>query len=123
MSIGRTNFDIDQGSDFILNLSLLDASDDPIDLTGAQIIGHIRKTASSETIETEFDFTPVNLAIGEFIISLPAAKTSQLKMQSSYGAERTITQYAYDIKIIYSDGSINRILTGILNVSPEVTRI
>lgn len=122
MSIGRTNFDIDQGSDFILNMSLLDASDDPIDLTGAQILGQIRKTASSETVETEFDFTPVDLANGEFIISLSASKTSQLKMQPSFAAERTITQYAYDVKIIYSDGSVNRILSGIINISPEVTR-
>jgi hypothetical protein len=104
-------------------MALLDASDNPIDLSGAQILGQIRKTASSDAIETEFDFIPVNLANGEFIISLPAAKTSQLKMLNSYNAERTMTQYAYDVKVIYSDGSINRILTGILNVSPEVTRI
>jgi hypothetical protein len=123
MSIGRTNFDIDQGSDFILNMSLLDADNDPIDLTGAQILGQLRKTASSETVEAEFDFVPVNLANGEFIISLSASKTSQLKMSASFAAERTITQYAYDVKVIYSDGSINRILSGVVNVSPEVTRI
>lgn len=123
MSIGRTNFDVDQGSDFVLNMSLLDADDMPIDLTGAQILGQVRKTASSDTVETEFDFIPVDLANGEFIISLPAAKTSQLKMIQSYNAERTITQYAYDVKIVYPDGSINRILSGIISISPEVTRI
>lgn len=122
MAIGRTNLDIDQGSDFVLNLALLDAEDQPVNLTGAQILGQIRKTASSETVETEFDFTPVNLANGEFIISLPAAKTSKLKMSPSFSAERAISQYAYDIKIIYPDGSINRILSGIISVSPEVTR-
>ena len=122
MSIGRTNFDIDQGSDFTLNMSLLDADDQPIDLTGAQILGQVRKTASTEIVETEFDFVPIDLANGEFIISLPAIKTSQLKVSPSYAAERTITQYAYDVKIIYSDGTINRILSGILSISPEVTR-
>lgn len=122
MSIARTNFDIDQGSDFVLNMALLDADDQPINLIGAQIIGQIRKTASSEKIEVEFDFIPVNLALGEFIISLPAAKSSMLKVLPSFAAERTITQYAYDIKVVYSDGSINRILTGIVNISPEVTK-
>jgi len=122
MSISRTNFDIDQGSDFILNMALLDSENNPIDLTGAEILGHIRKTASSDKIETEFDFVPVNLANGEFIIRLPAAKTSLLKIMPSFAAERTITQYAYDIKIAYPDGAINRILTGIINISPEVTR-
>lgn len=122
MAIGRTNFDIDQGSDFTLNMSLLDADDQPVDLTGAQILGQIRKTASSDVVETEFDFIPVNLANGEFIISLPAIKTSLLKVLPSYSAERTLTQYAYDVKIIYSDGSINRILSGTISISPEVTR-
>ena len=122
MSIGRTNFDIDQGSDFTLNMSLLDADDQPIDLTGAKILGQVKKTASTEIVETEFDFVPIDLANGEFIISLPAIKTSQLKVSPSYAAERTITQYAYDVKIIYSDGTINRILSGILSISPEVTR-
>lgn len=122
MAIGRTNFDIDQGSDFTLNMSLLDADDAPVDLTGAQILGQIRKTASSENVEVEFDFIPIDLLNGEFIISLPAIKTSQLKVLPSYASERTITQFAYDVKIVYGDGSINRILSGMINVSPEVTR-
>lgn len=122
MAIGRTNLDIDQGSDFILNMTLLDAEDQPVDLVGAQILGQIRKTASSDSVETEFDFIPVNLANGEFIISLPAAKTAKLKVMPSYSAERAITQYAYDVKIVYPDGSINRILSGVISISPEVTR-
>lgn len=122
MSIAQTNFDIDQGSDFRLDIELKDADNNPVDLTGALIIGQIRKTASSKDIEADFIIEETNLLLGQFAITLDALTTSQLKCNPSYAAYRTITPFAYDVEIHYAGGKVDRILTGVINVSPEVTR-
>jgi hypothetical protein len=117
-----TNFDIDQGTNFRLDCEVLDGLGDPIDITTALIIGQVRKTASNKTIEAEFVVEPTNLLLGQFAITLSAVATSKLKCNPSNSAQRIPTQFAYDVEIHYTDGTVNRILSGVFNVSPEVTR-
>lgn len=123
MAISQTNFDIDQGTDFLLDVTLLDGNNVPIDISTAKVTGQVRKTASSKEVEACFAVTPIDLVLGKFTISLSALVTSQLKCAPSNSAQRTISQFAYDVEIHYSDGIVNRILSGVLTVSPEVTRI
>jgi hypothetical protein len=122
MSIAQTNFDIDQGSDFRLDVELKDSENAPIDVTNALIIGQIRKTASSKEVQTSFLIEEGNFALGKFALILSAATTSKLKCNPSYSAYKTTTLFAYDVEIHYASGKIDRILTGVLNISPEVTR-
>ena len=118
----QTNFDIEQGATFMADIKIVDADDNPVDLTGTTFRGQVRKTASSDKIYGVFSFTPTNLAQGMFTVILSAAETSALPCHSSPTAIRTITSFAYDIEAKYSDGSVERLLSGMLNVSPEVTR-
>lgn len=122
MASTQTNFDIDQGADFRLEMTLLDSNNDPIDVSTAVVVGQIRKTTSSNGIEASFTIEDIDMTIGKFAILLPAEVSSQLKCNPSYSAVRAITQFAYDVEIHYADGKVNRILSGVLNVSPEVTR-
>jgi hypothetical protein len=122
MASEQTNFDIDQGTDFRLDLELLDADGLPIDVTTAVIVGQVRKTASSDTVEAEFVVEATDLANGKFSIKLDAATTSKFKVAPSPTAYRTVTPFAYDLEVHFIDGTVSRILSGVLNVSPEVTR-
>lgn len=118
----ETNFDIDQGSDFRFDVELLDGNDDPVDLSSALIVGQIRKKVSSKEIDATFEIHPVDLSVGKFALILNSSTTSKLKCEMSNNAFRTITHFAYDVEVHQSDGTITRILEGVLNVSPEVTR-
>lgn len=117
-----TNFNVEQGTNFHLDVEILDGDGDPVDLSTALIIGQVRKTASNKKIEASFSVINTDLVAGQFAIELSAPVTSQLKCNPSFAAQRVITPFAYDIEIHYVDGTVNRILSGVLYVSPEVTR-
>jgi hypothetical protein len=120
----QTNFDIDQGSTFTVDVKIVDASQVPVNLTGVTFAGQIRKTASSGAVLGTFTFltNPADLQGGKFSMTLNATETSALPCDCSPSAVRAITQLAYDVEITYPDGIVERILSGILKVSPEVTR-
>ena len=122
MSVQYANFNIDQGSDFKLYVQLLDEHDQPVNATGATIIGQIRKTASTKTVSAEFIVEPIDLSIGTFFLKLNGKDSSKLDCLPSYFAERTITEYTYDVEVHFANGEINRVMQGILYLSPEVTR-
>lgn len=117
-----TNFDIDQGSTFRLDIALTDDLNAPIDITGDLVIGYVRKTASNRNIEAMFTVVEDDFTQGKFALILSAQQTSALKCNPSYSAQRIPTQFAYDVELHYTDGTVIRFLQGVLNVSPEVTR-
>jgi len=117
-----TNFDVDQGSDFRFDCAATDSTGAPVDLTGAAIVGYVRERASSRNVQAIFNVIPVDLALGQFAITLTSTQTSKLEVDRSYTAYRTITQLAYDVEVHYAGGPVVRVLQGVLNVSPEVTR-
>lgn len=122
MSVEYANFNIDQGSDFKVYVQLLDEHDQPVNATGALIIGQIRKTASSKSAPAEFTIEPIDLSIGTFFLKLSGNESSKLDCNPSHFAERTITEYTYDVEVHFLTGEINRVMQGILYVSPEVTK-
>lgn len=117
-----TNFDIDQGTNFRLDLMLIDDLGAPYDITGQVVVGQIRKTASNRNIEAVFVVEEDDFSLGQFALTLSAPVTSGLRMNPSYSAQRIPTQFAYDVELHNTDGSVVRLLSGVLNVSPEVTR-
>ena len=122
MAIAQTNFDIDQGADFRFDVELLDINDNPVDVSGGLIVGQVRKKMSSRTIDAVFTVVPIDLTLGKFTLVLDALTTASLQCDLSHTAYRTITQFAYDVEVHTNDGKVTRILQGVLNVSPEVTR-
>lgn len=116
-----TNFDLDQGTNFRLDIALLDDNGDPYDITGQVVVGMVRKTASNKNVEATFVVEEDDFSLGQFALTLSAVVTSGFHMNPSYSAQRIPTQFAYDVELHNTDGSVVRILQGVLNVSPEVT--
>lgn len=113
---------IDQGADFNLQFLLKDSAGDPIDLTGCSIEGQMRTTtedAIAYDLTVGFSGTPTD---GIVNVSMDATDTSLLPVLASRTPKRVPTYFCYDIALTKADGKIIRILQGLVEVSPEVTR-
>jgi hypothetical protein len=120
---GRRDLIIEQGASFSLPISLRNASDNSIfELTGYTPYGQIRKTYRSVDVTAEFTFnvdTP--LTAGTMTILLDADVTSVITCGNSIND--SASKYVYDIVIRHTDGTVKRVIDGIIYVSPGVTRI
>jgi len=116
------NIDMFQGSTFKLDLELEDGNGAAINLTGATIRGKMRRTASATIVEATFTCTIVSAVGGTATVGLTAAQTAAIAADPSQKATREITNFAYDIEYEDSGGIVDRILQGIVNFYPEVTK-
>lgn len=122
MSAGKLDLSIEQGATFKRKLIFTSATNVPIDLTGDSFAGQIRSSASNPTIIISFTCTITNPTAGEVEITLTATETSSIPVRASTSPEKESTTYAYDIERTLAGGSKQRVLEGLANVSPEVTR-
>lgn len=100
---------LDQGSDF--NLKLTFKTNEAIrNLTGYNVRAHARKTISGEVA---FTFTPsiVDATQGTFLLTVLAAESDLI----------TPGRYYYDVEL-YGNGQVDRVLGGVITVTPGVTR-
>jgi hypothetical protein len=124
MAAGQYNMTISQGESFGLLLTLADSSDDPIDLTGCMVRGQIRENASSSPVLASFTAEIQDPeTLGQVQISLTAAETAAIPVPATESATKTSVVYAYDLELVYANGSVKRLLEGLCTVSPEVTRV
>lgn len=106
------NIVIDQGATFSLDVEVVDANKNPVNLTGYTFRASMRKTYYSLTA-VNFTITPApDLTTGIFTLDLTATQTSAIKAG----------RYVYDIEIEDEDGVVTRVFDGIVTVTPEVTR-
>ena len=59
---------------------------------------------------------------GTVLITLTPAQTTAIPVAATATPDRKLTQYIYDIQVTKPDGSVDRILEGAVEVSPEVTK-
>lgn len=104
----KANLVVDQGTTFASSIELLDQNDEAIDVTGYSARGQIRKHFTSTN---SVSFT-TGLSNGSLVISLTANQTANM----------TFGRYVYDVELIDINGTVVRILEGIVTVTPEVTR-
>lgn len=107
----KSNLVIDQGSDFATTVTLTTDTGAVYDLTDFQTRGQMRKSYTSSTAH-DFTVSVANSATGEITITLDANTSSNM----------TAGRYVYDIEIESSGGDITRVLEGVVNLTPEVTR-
>jgi hypothetical protein len=107
---------VDQGSDFILKLELVDRNNDVKDLTGYTGAGKA-KTSFSALTSVDFAATVANPATDGIL---------QLQLTNAQTDAMSPGRYVYDVEIQSQDASDNtiveRILEGQLTVTPSVTR-
>jgi hypothetical protein len=105
----KTNLVVDQGTNFIYNIYLIDEDGNIFDISDYTANAQIRKTYTSTS--NVAITTNITGASGLISLTMNAATTSLL----------TQTRYVYDLEL--TDGTnVSRILEGFVTVNPGVTR-
>jgi hypothetical protein len=115
MAAGKYDMYIEQGATYELNVTV----DSSIDLGDYTARGQIRETACSSAILVSFTCTIVSSS--QLTISLTPAQTSALKACGKCYQDITVGYYDIEIENT-TDGSVIRLLNGMVSISPEVTR-
>jgi hypothetical protein len=127
MAAGKLDLFIEQGSDFLRKLIFQDnavPTPNPENLTGQTFRGQIRKSISDPTIVVAFTFNILDQVTnkGKVEFSLTNAQTSSIALKAQNVVSREPQEFAYDIERVFTDSRVERVLEGIVFVSPEVTR-
>lgn len=112
MSAATYNFNLDQGTDFALEMIM---KEDSVvkDLTGYSARSQLRKTKDASTAAASFDCT------------IPSPESGKIRMQMSNAVSKDIAAgvYYYDLEIYTSgDALVLRLLQGQVTVTREITR-
>jgi len=121
MPAGIYNITIEQGSDYILILTLMQDEVTPMDLTGFSGRGQVRKTHKDNVVAASFTATIIGDPVdGVIRYSIPSADTALIETGETTNCKDS--QYVYDIELVSGSGIVTRLLQGRASVSPEVTR-
>lgn len=124
MAAANVNLKMEQGAQFYRRLTFSENSV-PVDLTGWSFSAQMRETLPSTAIAATFTTTILDQVTntGEMTLTLTAAETSAIVLNAvSTGTNRKVSKYVYDLEATKPDGSVDRILQGSVELSPEVTR-
>ena len=111
MAAGYQNLYVESGSNFSTTITVDDVYLNTYNLLGYSASSQIRKSYYSANVTASFT-TSIYIPDGSITLSLSAPVTSNI----SPG------RYVYDAVIKDSSNNVTRILEGIVNVSPGVTR-
>jgi len=114
--MSATKLTIVQGDDKSWPITFTDSAGDPVDLTGSTFSGKFKKEFSTPDADAvSFTFTDVDLANGQFTMSLAAADTAALTIKP------TDKSFVFDAQVTYSGGQVETFMRGYLIINPEVT--
>lgn len=104
---------MDQGATFnnIVNITD-DVTNANVNIAGYIVRSQMRRSYNSANATANIVCTITNAANGEITMSLAAANTSNIKAG----------RYLFDVETQDNSGVVNRILEGIITVTPQVTR-
>lgn len=104
---------MDQGATFnnVINLSD-DLTNANINISGYIVRSQMRRSYYSVNATANIICTITNAADGEITMSLPANTTANIKSG----------RYLFDLETVDTNNTVNRVLEGIITVTPEVTR-
>jgi hypothetical protein len=110
---------IDQGADVTLQLELVDTSGNIKDLTDYSVAAKAKRTYNSDSADT-FAFSTAVLTpatAGKCTLTLTNTQTDAMKAPGRYF-------YDVELSVVDSDGDtiIERVLEGVLDVTPSVTK-
>ena len=105
----RIDLILDQGADFLTVFNVQAANGNAVDLSAYTAASQMRKDYASNTF---VQFTVTTNANGDVTMNLPASNTISI----------VPGRYKYDIEITSPSNVISRIVEGIIDVSPNMTR-
>jgi len=112
MSAAYTELFLEQGTDFYTSITLDDVNGDPYDLTGVAAKGQIKKSYYSTNETSHFIITITNPTTGIINMAVPSANTANI----------AAGRYVYDVIIKDTANNVTRVLEGIVNVIPQVSK-
>lgn len=107
-----SEIDIDQGTDFNLDINLTANDGTVINCTSYSFSSSIRKSFYSLRSTANLTVTILDAANGNVSLGLTAAQTANIKAG----------RYLYDIKQVDNVGQKIRLVEGIVTVNPQVTK-
>jgi hypothetical protein len=112
MPAGYTELFLEQGADFSMSIVLDDVSGSSFNLTNFSASSQMRKSYYSTNAAATFSVsTGADPSVGTIIISLDSANTANI-----YPG-----RYVYDVYVAEGNARF-RVLEGIVNVTPQVTK-
>lgn len=111
MPAAYTNLYIEQGTTYSTTITLDDVYGDVYNLSNYAVSSQIRKSYYSANVTATFT-TSTNPLIGAIYLSLDAPTTSNIAPG----------RYVYDTTIKDAANNVTRILEGVLEIAPSVTR-
>ena len=103
---------IDQGTTFSKQITVYETDGTTIqNLTGYTVSSQLRKNYTS-TAFTTINATNNSPTNGIIVMSLTAVQTAALKSG----------RYVYDLQITAADGTVTRVIEGVITIRPEVTK-
>jgi hypothetical protein len=111
MSAGYQNLYLEQGSTFSTTITLDDVYLNAYNLVGYTASSQMRRSYYSANVSATFS-TVINTSTGQITLNLNAPTTANLAPG----------RYVYDTIITSASQQVIRILEGIIDVSPGVTR-
>ena len=103
---------IDQGTTFSKQITVYETDGTTIqNLTGYTVSSQLRKNYTS-TAFTTINATNNSPTNGVIVMSLTAVQTAALKSG----------RYVYDLQITAADGTVTRVIEGVITIRPEVTK-
>lgn len=112
MPAGYQELFCDKGTTFITSVTLDDINGTPYDLSLASAKGQIRKSYYSANSTADFVVT----------IPQPLNGVITLGLSSDTTANITSGRYVYDVLLKDSSNNITKVLEGIINIIPQVTK-
>ena len=107
------NQNIDQGSTYSKPITVYQDDGTTIqNLTGYTASSQLRKNYTSTAYTTILATIQTPATNGVIVISLTAVQTAALKSG----------RYVYDLQIAAADGTVTRVIEGVLTLRPEVTK-
>lgn len=122
MAAGKYDIYVEQGASWERVVTLADSAGTAIDLTGATVTGQIRETYSSETVIQTITGAVTDATAGQITLSMTPAETSAIPVNDATTYTRPTTKYVYDVEVLKADSTVIRLLEGVAEISPEVTR-
>jgi len=113
---------IKQGADRVISMIVKEDDDSPINISNYYARMQVRSNFDSNTVLDELTIDNDRITITEYVVDaqtfykisliFPNAVTSKYKFRNAF----------YDLEIVSSGGLVTRLLQGVFEVSPEVTR-
>ena len=107
------NFSIDQGAPVSKNFTVTTDGSTAYDLSGLVLQAEMRQSYDSSSASATFTCTLVTASSGIYKLTLTEPTTTQI----------TAGRYVYDVELILSDSTIEKVHYGIVTVHPEVTKL